>query len=84
MWKSDTGFSNAEEEAVQQTNVVLFLIEDEFKNLGATYSCGPNWGVYTKQDGELVTGQNPASSRGSSKITFSGCYQFKIINSGVP
>lgn len=66
--KSVTGFSNAEEEAVQLTKVVPFLIEDEFKNLGAIYSCGPDWGVYTKQDGLLITGQNPASSEAAAKL----------------
>ena len=66
--KSVTGFSNAEEEAVKLTKVVPFLIEDEFKNLGATYTCGPDWGVYTKQDGLLITGQNPASSEAAAKL----------------
>ena len=66
--KSVTGFSNAEEEAVQLTKVVPFLIEDEFTNLGATYSCGPDWGVYTQQDGLLITGQNPASSEAAAKL----------------
>ena len=66
--KSVTGFSNAEEEAVQLTKVVPFLIEDEFKNLCATYSCGPDWGVYTKQDGLVITGQNPASSEAAAKL----------------
>lgn len=60
--KTVTGFSNAEEEAVKLTKVVPFLLEDELKKLGAQYSKGADWGSYTKQDGLLITGQNPASS----------------------
>jgi len=60
--KKVTGFSNAEEEAVKLTKVVPFLLEDELKRLGAQYSNGADWSSYTKQDGLLITGQNPASS----------------------
>ena len=60
--KKLTGFSNTEEEAVQLTGVVPFLLEDELKNAGAQYSKGPDWGVYVQADGLLLTGQNPASS----------------------
>lgn len=57
-----TGFTNGEEEAVELTKVVPFLIEDEFKALGGLYEKGPDWAPYLIEDGKLVTGQNPASS----------------------
>jgi putative intracellular protease/amidase len=57
-----TGFSNSEEEAVQLTAVVPFLLEDELKKSGAIYSKGPDWGSYVIKDGLLITGQNPGSS----------------------
>lgn len=57
-----TGFTNSEEEAVGLTQVVPFLVEDEFKRLGAQYSKKDDWQVYVVEDGQLVTGQNPASS----------------------
>ncbi|MCI8209768.1 dimethylallyltransferase [Pseudomonas sp. S25] len=57
-----TGFTNSEEEAVGLTNVVPFLIEDEFQRLGGDYSKIGDWQVYVVEDGQLVTGQNPASS----------------------
>jgi len=60
--KRVTGFSNSEEEAVQLTKVVPFLVEDELKRLGGLYEKGPDWSVYTIVDGRLITGQNPASS----------------------
>lgn len=60
--KKVTGFSNSEEEAVQLTDVVPFLIEDEFKAQGADYEKGADWHSFVVVYGHLVTGQNPASS----------------------
>lgn len=57
-----TGFTNAEEAAVGLTEVVPFLIEDEFQRLGGRYSKVADWQVHVVADGQLVTGQNPASS----------------------
>ena len=57
-----TGFANSEEEAVQLTDVVPFLVEDELKKLGAHYSNIGDWEPYVVEDGVLITGQNPASS----------------------
>jgi len=47
--------------------VVPFLLEDELKKAGGHYSKGPDWGVYVKTDGLLITGQNPASSAEAAK-----------------
>ncbi|WP_460621846.1 type 1 glutamine amidotransferase domain-containing protein [Hymenobacter tenuis] len=60
--KSVAGFTNTEEEAVQLTNVVPFLVEDMLKQNGGNYSKGADWAPYVTQDGNLITGQNPASS----------------------
>lgn len=60
--KKVTGFTNTEEEAVGLTNVVPFLVEDMLKNNGGIYSKKENWASYAIQDGNLITGQNPASS----------------------
>ncbi len=57
-----TGFTNSEEEAVGLTKVVPFLVEDELLSLGAVFSKVKDWGVHTVVDGQLITGQNPASS----------------------
>ncbi len=57
-----TGFTNGEEEAVGLTKVVPFLVEDELLSLGAVFSKVKDWGVHTVVDGQLITGQNPASS----------------------
>lgn len=60
--KSVTGFSNSEEDAVQLSKVVPFLLENELKAKGANYSKGDDWHPYAITDGNLITGQNPASS----------------------
>jgi putative intracellular protease/amidase len=60
--KHVTGFTNGEEEEVQLTKVVPFLVEDELLRLGATFEKIANWGVFSVVDGHLITGQNPASS----------------------
>jgi putative intracellular protease/amidase len=60
--KHVTGFTNGEEEAVQLTHVVPFLVEDELLKLGATFEKLKNWEPFSITDGRLVTGQNPASS----------------------
>ena len=60
--KKVTGFTNGEEEAVQLTNVVPFLVEDMLKENGGIYSKKEDWATYAIVDGNLITGQNPASS----------------------
>ncbi|NML85672.1 type 1 glutamine amidotransferase domain-containing protein [Polaromonas sp.] len=57
-----TGFTNTEEAAVQLTDIVPFLVEDELVNKGGQYSKGADWQPYVVVDGKLITGQNPASS----------------------
>lgn len=61
--KRVTGFTNGEEEAVQLTKVVPFLVEDELKRLGGLYEKAATWVPFVITDGMLVTGQNPASSK---------------------
>ena len=61
--KKVTGFTNAEEEAVGLTKVVPFLLEDALASNGAIFSKGANWQPYAVEDGLLITGQNPASSK---------------------
>lgn len=60
--KHVAGFTNMEEEAVNLTAVVPFLLEDRLKERGGIYSKAANWVPYVQVDGKLVTGQNPASS----------------------
>ena len=60
--KNVTGFTNTEEDAVQLTDIVPFLVEDMLKANGGNYSKIEDWSPYAIVDGKLITGQNPASS----------------------
>ncbi|WP_297803617.1 type 1 glutamine amidotransferase domain-containing protein [uncultured Brevundimonas sp.] len=62
-----TGFTNSEEAAVGLTDVVPFLVEDMLAAKGGNYSKSSDWANYVVTDGNLVTGQNPASSRDAAE-----------------
>ena len=65
--KRVTGFTNGEEAAVQLTEVVPFLVEDELKRIGGLYEKAADWESFAVVDGRLVTGQNPASSTAAAQ-----------------
>jgi putative intracellular protease/amidase len=65
--KKVAGFTNSEEDAVQLTDVVPLLVEDELIRLGGQYSKVDDWQSYVITDGKLITGQNPASSEAVAK-----------------
>jgi putative intracellular protease/amidase len=60
--KAVTGFTNSEEDAVQLTEIVPFLVEDELIKRGGEYQKAEDWHAFAVQDGLIITGQNPASS----------------------
>jgi putative intracellular protease/amidase len=66
--KRVTGFTNGEEEAVQLTHVVPFLVEDELKRVGGLYEKAADWESFALVDGRVLTGQNPASSTAAAKL----------------
>merc|ERR1712232_1252738 len=58
-----TGFSDTEEAAVGHTDNVPYLIETRFKEQGAKYEkADQDWSGHIAVDGNLLTGQNSASS----------------------
>jgi putative intracellular protease/amidase len=65
--KHVTGFTNGEEEEVNLTKVVPFLVEDELLRLGAIFEKVRNWVPFSIVDGRLITGQNPASSTSAAQ-----------------
>lgn len=62
-----TGFSDSEEEAAGLSEVVPFLVEDTLRKRGGHYSKEPDWKPHVVTDGNIVTGQNPASSEPAAK-----------------
>ncbi|BAO56603.1 type 1 glutamine amidotransferase domain-containing protein [Nonlabens marinus] len=68
--KKVTGFTNSEEKAVELIDVVPFLVEDMLKENGGIYSKGDDWSEYALKDGNLITGQNPASSKKVAEMIY--------------
>ncbi|AMV48431.1 type 1 glutamine amidotransferase domain-containing protein [Paraburkholderia caribensis] len=66
--KNVTGFTNTVEAAVELTDVVPFLVENELKANGGIFSRGEDWASYVVADGLLITGQNPASSTAAAAL----------------
>jgi putative intracellular protease/amidase len=60
--KKVNGFTNEEETAAGLMDVVPFHLETVMRQLGGQFENGPMWGPYAVRDGNLITGQNPASS----------------------
>ena len=67
--KQLTGFSNSEEESAGLTKVVPFLLETQLLSVGALYSKKANYMSHVVTDGNIITGQNSASSEGVAKKT---------------
>lgn len=60
--KRVTGFSNEEERGVGMTDKVPFLLEDKLRKLGGEYSAAEPSHPHVVVEGNLITGQNPASA----------------------
>ena len=60
--KEVTGFSNSEEAAVELTDVVPYLVEDQLIAMGGVYQKVEDWNSLAVVDGLIITGQNPGSS----------------------
>ena len=60
--KAVAGFTNSEDDAVQLTDIVPFLVEDELIKRGADYQKVDDFAAFAVQDGLIISGQNPASS----------------------
>jgi putative intracellular protease/amidase len=62
-----TGFTNAEEQAVQLDQLMPFLLESRLRELGGEFVVASNWSDNVVVDGNLITGQNPQSSGSAAK-----------------
>jgi len=60
--KRVAAFTNGEEEEVQSTHVVPFLLASTLSERGAFHQDSPNWSNKVVVDGRLITGQNPQSA----------------------
>jgi putative intracellular protease/amidase len=69
-----TGFVNTDEAATGLTGVVPFLVEDSLKKKGGNYSKAGDWQSYAFTDGNLITGQNSASSDAAARALLEKLY----------
>jgi putative intracellular protease/amidase len=65
--KTVTGFTNTEEAAAGLADVVPFRVEDMLRENGGRFTQAPNWFPHSETDGNLITGQNPASAEPTAK-----------------
>lgn len=62
--KKFTSFTNAEEEAINCTNIVPLLLETALINNGGIFEKADLWKRKVIVDSRIITGQNPASAYG--------------------
>lgn len=60
--KKLAAFTDGEEEEVQSTHVVPFLLASTLRQRGAHHQNAANWADNVVVDGRLITGQNPQSA----------------------
>lgn len=61
-----TAFTDDEEKEVSLDDKMPFLLESRLRELGANFKKEDNWSDHTVVDGNLVTGQNPQSSKSAA------------------
>lgn len=64
-----TAFSDAEEDAAGASAVIPFSLQQELAALGAAVEVAAPFAANVRRDGNLVTGQNPASSAAIAEAT---------------
>lgn len=66
--KKMTAFSNAEEDAVNLSTSMPFMLETSLRNAGALFVAAPDFTAHALRDDWLITGQNPASSAAAAEL----------------
>jgi putative intracellular protease/amidase len=61
-------FTDSEERASGLDKAVPFLLQTRLEELGARHDSGPDFEPFAIRDGNLVTGQNPASAEPLAKL----------------
>lgn len=64
--KTVTSFTNKEEVEAGFAEKMPFLLESRLRELGANFVEQPNWTNHVQVDGNLITGQNPQSSKSTA------------------
>jgi putative intracellular protease/amidase len=62
-----TAFTDEEEQQAGLAANATWLLEQRLRGAGAEFESGPAWGPYVVVDGNLITGQNPASGEAAGE-----------------
>ncbi|SET50888.1 Putative intracellular protease/amidase [Salinibacillus kushneri] len=65
--KKVSAFTDDEEKEMQLDLHMPFLLESKLREKGANFVSGENWTDHSVRDGNLVTGQNPQSSKSTAE-----------------
>ncbi|TFB21335.1 type 1 glutamine amidotransferase domain-containing protein [Filobacillus milosensis] len=65
--KKVSAFTDSEEKEMQLDEHMPFMLETKLRKKGANFKNGDNWEDHSVKDGNLVTGQNPQSSRSTAE-----------------
>lgn len=74
-----SAFTNSEETALGLNKAVPFLLENRLRKLGAEFLAGPDFEPYAVRDGNLITGQNPASSEAVARLVLEALHGEKRV-----
>lgn len=75
-----TGFTNEEEDQAQLSDAMPFLLEDVLKSKGANFAKTQAWGEKVVVDGQVITGQNPASAHGVGEALLKAIGEFRCVS----
>ena len=62
-----TSFTDSEERTMELEKIVPFLLETRLRELGADFKKSEDFQSFIVRDGNLITGQNPASSAAAAE-----------------
>jgi putative intracellular protease/amidase len=62
-----TAFTDEEEREMELDRHMPFLLESKLREKGADFQTGPKWTDHSVRDGNLITGQNPQSSKSTAE-----------------
>ncbi len=77
--KKVNAFTDAEETAAGLMSVVPFTLESRMRELGGLFEGTVNWQPHAVRDGNLITGQNPASSEKVATLVLSALNEAALL-----
>ena len=75
--KRVNSFTDAEETQAGLTDVVPFLLESRLRELGGEFEGAANFEEKVVRDGNLITGQNPASAAGLAEAVLEAIEEYR-------